>query len=155
MGEGGDAAVAPEDHSPRPALDAGHKLLRLAAMKAPFDLWHEDGLLFDDHPELFVLLDRTPIIWTVRGLRHFRPRFALTGVDIKTIRARDQFEHACSRWLAVEKELLLRQIATAAASPSATLEARCLDAIAHLDLETAEALVSELESLSGQRHGLD
>jgi hypothetical protein len=120
-------------------------------MQAPFDLWHEDGLVFDDHPELFILLDRTPVVWTVRGLRHFRPRFALIGVDIKTIRARDEFEGTLSRWLAVEKELLLRRIATATASPASSLEGRCLDAIAHLDLETAEGLVAELESRSRQR----
>jgi hypothetical protein len=124
-------------------------------MQAPFDLWHEDGLLFDERPELFILLDRTPIVWTVRGLRYFRPRLALIGVDIKQIRTRAEFEGAWSRWLAVEKDLLLRRIATAAASPSASLEGRCLDAIAHLDLETAEGLVAELESRSRQRDGLD
>jgi|SRR6185369_7155741 len=121
-------------------------------MSPAFNLWDEDGLLFDEHPDLFVLLDRTPIIWSVRGLRLFRPRFALLGIEAKTISTRDQFERAWSRWLAVERQLLLRKIEAAAASPRASLEAKCLEAIANLDIERAEMLVTALENTPRGQH---
>jgi len=121
-------------------------------MQPAFNLWDEDGLLFEDHPELFVLLDRTPIIWSIRGLRLFRPRFALLGIEAKTISTRAQFEGTWSRWLAVERQLLLSKIAAAAASPRASLEAKCLDAIANLDIERAEMLVTALEDRSRDQH---
>jgi hypothetical protein len=117
-------------------------------MASVFELWHEDGLLFEDHPEWFVLLDRTPVVWTVRGLRLFRPRLALIGVDLNSIRTSEQFHAAWSRWLNVERELLQRKIRSAASGPDASLEARCLQAIADLDIDRAEALVRELEARS-------
>lgn len=119
-------------------------------MASNFDLWHEDGLVFEDHPSWFVLLDRTPVVWTVRGLRLFRPRFALLGIDMNTIRTAGQFEAAWSRWLGVERDLLLRKIAATSVGGRAGLEAQCLQAIVDQDIERAESLVRALEARSSK-----
>jgi hypothetical protein len=88
------------------------------------------------------------VVWTVRGVRLFRPRLALLGIDLRDIRTASQFEAAWSRWLDVERQLLLSKIHKAASGPSPTLEALCLQAVADHDLERAEALLQALEARS-------
>jgi hypothetical protein len=112
---------------------------------ASFDLWDEDGLLFEEHPDWFVLLDRTPIVWTVRGMKYFRPRFALIGVAATAIGTPQAFDQALGRWLDVERELLARKIYSQGAAPNAPLASRCLKAVLDGDADLAERLISQLE----------
>jgi len=120
-------------------------------MTSGFDLWHPDGLLYEDHPELFLLLDRNPIVWTVRGLRYFKPRFALLGVDITAIKTRTHFDAACSAWLRIERTLIEGRVRRKASRADAKPEDLVLRHILDGDLASAERLIAQLEQ--DARHG--
>ena len=94
-----------------------------------FKLTDEDGLRFDESPDLFVLLDRNPIIWTVRGRRFFKPRFEAIGVSLASVQSLESFCAAHDRWLAVERSLLLRRIEFKAGRPDEFPEYAVLNAI--------------------------
>jgi len=111
-----------------------------------FDLWHEDALLLDDHPEWFVLLDREPVVWTVRGVRLLRPRFALLGVSLSSIRSADEFNRVWSRWQDMELQLLERKIRQAGSGPDAPLASQCLKAVWDGDTDLFELLIARLEA---------
>lgn len=113
-------------------------------MKEPFDLWHEDALLVDDHPDWFVLLDSNPIVWTVRGVRLFRPRFALFGLSLTSIRTRSEFAVAWQRWQTVELDLLMGKISNAAAAPGAPPWAQALHAVVVGDDRRATQLLMQM-----------
>jgi hypothetical protein len=110
-----------------------------------FDVWHEDGLLFDEKPELFVNLDATPIVFTVRGIQYFQPRFRQVGLNIGSLHSRDQFELALRKWHTVEWVLLNEKIADRANASTAVNEHQVLQAILAGDIELVEKLVSRLE----------
>jgi hypothetical protein len=74
-----------------------------AAPDIGFDLWDEDGLVFDDEPELFVHLDAQPLVFTVRGIRYFGPRFKHLGVDIAAMQSKVDFMIAFNAWMAARK----------------------------------------------------
>lgn len=118
----------------------------------PFALWDEDGLIFDSHPELFVLLNRTPILWTVRGVAYFSPRFQHIGTPVAQIQTAAGFKHALDRWLAVERQLLLDRIEAKAHASGESLEYRFLQAVVDDNWEQAEKAVRLLEHR--QRTGL-
>jgi hypothetical protein len=111
--------------------------------KSSFDLCDEEGLEFEQEPAGFVLLDRSPIVWTVRGIRYFQPRFALVGVQLSSIHSRTAFEEALERWLQREWELLTHKIARRALDPNAPVH-RFLLAIAEGDTALAQELADRL-----------
>ena len=94
-----------------------------------FKLTDEDGLQFDESPDLFVLLDRNPIIWTVRGRRFFKPRFEAIGISLASIQSQEAFCAAHDRWLDVERSLLLRRLELKAGRPDEFPEYAVLNAI--------------------------
>lgn len=108
-----------------------------------FDLCDEDGLQFEQGPAAFVLLDRSPIVWTVRGIRYFQPRFAHVGVQLSSIHSRTAFEEALERWLQREWELLTHKIARRALDPDAPVH-RFLLAIAEGDTALAQELANRI-----------
>jgi hypothetical protein len=118
----------------------------------PFDLWCEDGLLMESQPALFVLLDREPIMWTVRGLAYIKPRLRNIGIPIARLRTATQFQQAWDRWLAVERQLLVDRIHSQASVRHASLEHRFLQAVLLDDADQAEKIVRLLEHR--QRTGL-
>lgn len=118
----------------------------------PFDLCDEDGLRFDLEPQLFVRLDQNPILWTVRGLAYFRPRFAYLGIAISAVDSAQRFKQALERWLDVERQLLLERIDVKANHGGETLEYRFLRAVVHGDLVQGDKVVRLLEHR--QRSGL-
>lgn len=118
----------------------------------PFDLCDEDGLRFDLEPQLFVRLDQAPILWTVLGLAYFRPRFAYLGIAISAVGSAQRFKQALSRWLDVERQLLLERIEARANHGGETLEYRFLQAVVHGDLVQGDKVVRLLEHR--QRTGL-
>lgn len=69
-----------------------------------------EWLAFDDHPEWFVDLQRTPIIFTVRGLAHFGPMFRQFGVRLADVATKEQFEEHFARASMHEMESMLIQI---------------------------------------------
>lgn len=85
-------------------------------MTRGFNLTDPEGLAFDDQPHLFVLLDQDPIVWTVRGLAYFNPRFRWVGIAPSTVLQRADFFLAHAKWLDRERSLLLRKIEAAAIS---------------------------------------
>lgn len=110
-----------------------------------FDIWHEDGLLFEESPELFVRLESVPVIFTVRGIGYFRPRFKHVGVDLRDIKTGVQFGDVHGRWLQVEFELMRQKISAAAAATQAPNQHQVLEAILRGDIEAAEAAMARLE----------
>lgn len=110
-----------------------------------FDLWHEDGIVFETEPELLVDLNAAPIIFTVRGISYFRPRFKHVGISIGDVHSRAQFEAAEQRWMEVEWVLLRERIGTRASARSASADEQVLQAILNQDAEEVERLVSRLE----------
>lgn len=111
----------------------------------PFDVWHEDGLLFDERPELFVDLAASPIIFSVRGIDYFSPRFKHVGIDISGVHTREQFDCALSRWLDVEFVLLQTKIAVRASASKSPNEHQVLQAVLDGDIDLAEKTVARLE----------
>lgn len=77
-----------------------------SASHLPFDVWDPDGLLFDDEPNLFVNLDTHPIVFSVRGIAYFKPRFAHVGVAISSLTSAEDFRSAYGLWMDCELALL-------------------------------------------------
>lgn len=111
----------------------------------PFDLTDEDGLIFDDHPELFVDLNASPIVFTVRGLRYFEPRFRMVGFSVAHLNTCDAFDHAHRAWLELESSLLGEKIAHAAAAERTPGEYSILQAIWQGGLDEAESLCKRMD----------
>ncbi len=115
----------------------------------PFDVWHPDGLVFDSSPELFVALEHQPIVFTVRGVALFAPRFKMAGFDIAEVETREHFEKALAAWMEIEQDLLLQKIASGSGSSSAHA---ALQAVLDGDADAFEAHIKRLEHR--QRAGL-
>ena len=75
-----------------------------------FHLTDGEGLVFDEQPALFVRTNQDPIVWTVRGLAYFAPRFKRIGVSIDQVNSPDEFAAAYKAWLDLEKSLLLERV---------------------------------------------
>ncbi|MDP3522249.1 MAG: hypothetical protein Q8S02_16685 [Hydrogenophaga sp.] len=89
-------------------------------MSFEIDLHDEETFAYDAEPQAFVLLDQSPIVFTVRGIRFFKPRFAHIGIDIGAITTEEKFRDTLYAWSLVEYELLRTKIASdAAKSPTA------------------------------------
>ena len=95
-------------------------------MSTSFTLWHPDALLVGEQPELFLCLEATPIVFTVRGLRLFRPRFALLGISLHSIRTKKDFQRAWHRWELMEEHFLVSRLSKAAQSPKSPEHAELL-----------------------------
>jgi hypothetical protein len=108
----------------------------------PFDVWHANGLLFDADPNLFVDFGHRPIIFTVRGLTYFAPRFKHVGFPIAAVNTKEQFESAYRAWLEVEDVLLKEKIANRSGSSN---EYSALQAVIDGDADAFEAMVKKLE----------
>lgn len=111
----------------------------------PFNLTDPDGLLFDDEPELFVHLNASPIVFTVRGLRYFEPRFRMMGVDVASLTTREAFERTHHSWMELEFSLLGDKLAQASAAEKVPAEYSILSAIWHGGLEEAERLCKRMD----------
>ncbi len=109
------------------------------------DLWSEEAFEFLDNPDDFVRLDCNPLIWTVRGLRYFAPRFLCVGIQIQDVSTREQFGLALREWQVLERrELLARLEVESSGSRRDRLALRCLRAIASGNAE-ADPLMRRLE----------
>lgn len=75
------------------------------------DLENTDAFDFDESPNDFVNLETTPIVFTIRGLRYFTPRFRKMNVSIGTIKTKDQFQTLYRQWVVIEAKMLLGSIA--------------------------------------------
>lgn len=117
----------------------------MALQSIDFDLWHEDGLLFDEQPELFVRTSSVPVVFTVRGIQYFSPRFRHVGMDIAAISTRADFEAAYQSWLDTERALILEKVGSMASATHAPNEHQLLQAILNGDETLAEQVVRRLE----------
>lgn len=110
-----------------------------------FDVWHEDGLVFEDSPKLFIDLEATPIIFTVRGIAYFAPRFKHVGIIMGDLNTKAEFEGAYKRWLDVEFVLLNEKINAAASATHAPNDHQVLQGILSQGIDQAEAAMARLE----------
>lgn len=122
---------------------------KLKAMPTPppldFDLWDEDGLLVEHQPELFVDLSPAPIIFTIKGIKYFKPRFELIGISLASLKTQDQFKSAHAAWLAHEWVLLNDHIDIQAKSSKSANPHQFLQAVLSADLDQAEKHLERLE----------
>lgn len=109
------------------------------------DLQDPDTLLFDETPDLFVLLNIDPVIFSVRGLRHFTPRFKAIGIDIASVRTEAQFRYALMTWTSHETTLLAASIESKARSTHQPNEHQVLLAAIMGDIDAAESAMDRLE----------
>lgn len=107
------------------------------------DFLDEEGLTFDEHQDAFVLLDGPQIVWTVRGIRFFSPRFRHVGVAIAQVKTPAQFRAALRKWDEAEWKLLCDRIESRAESSAGGAEHRCLWAILSGD-PRADAMIAGL-----------
>jgi hypothetical protein len=127
------------------ALDKLMSRARLASMPLAFDLCDADGLLFDEEPYLFVDLTRTPVMFTIRGIRYFSPRFRSIGLDISRIDTRERFDLALSAWMLLEFELLHARFADRARQGVLADPYNALLAVLHGDSTAFERHIEALE----------
>ncbi len=129
---------------------------KLIAMTTPFpidfDLWDEDGLLVEQKPELFVDLSQIPIIFSIRGIKYFKPRFEQIGVSLSNLKTKDEFDSAYKAWLAREWILLNDQIDAKAKGTTSANPHQVLQAVLAGDIDLAERQLARLEHK--QRAGL-
>jgi hypothetical protein len=111
------------------------------------DVLDEEGLAFEESPADFVLLDRTPIVWHVRGIRYFAPRLRLAGIDICGVTTPEQFRAALRRWDAIEWQVLVQRIESRAESGVDGSAHQCLWAILTGDPQT-KAMIDQLNRLT-------
>lgn len=101
--------------------------------------------MFDQTPGLFVNLTASPIIFSVRGIGYFLPRFKHAGVEISSLHTKAQFESALNRWLDIEFVLLQERIAIRARASKFPNEHQVLQAVLDGDIDLAEKIVARLE----------
>lgn len=116
--------------------------LRVEMKSTSFELWTEEGLAFDVNPALFVRLDHDPIIWTVRGIALFGPRFKAVGLEIGRVRTAPEFEQGWEAWLRLERRLLLARVEGRAADPSEDNSYKMLKAVLDGNESLAAALLN-------------
>jgi hypothetical protein len=133
-------------------LDAASNCCKLTTMKTttstpslPFELTDPDGLLFDEEPHLFVDLNASPIVFSIRGLRYFGPRFRMLGVNVAQINTRDSFLRTHGAWLQLECSLLGEKIEYEANAERLPAEYSVLHAIWHGGLDEAERLCKRMD----------
>ena len=124
-----------------------HTVLLLQAAMSPItiDLLDPDILIFDEQPELFVRLDTVPVVFTVRGLRYFTPRFKMIGVNIATLRTQAQFRAALLEARTHEHALLIESFQSKANATHQANEHQVLLAALMGDIDAAEAAMDRLE----------
>lgn len=110
-----------------------------------FDLTDPEGLAFDDSPDDFVDLGLVPVVFKVRGIAYFKPRFEHIAIPIGSIRTAAQFMSAYDKWMTVEMSLLAQKIDAAAANGPSTNAHKFLQAVMRGDLELAEKMADRLE----------
>lgn len=115
----------------------------------PVNYLDEEGLAFEEAPDAFVLLHRGQIVWTVRGIRHFRPRFDLIGINIADVRTVRNFRQALDRWNVMERQLLVERIESRASASGRSLTYQCLWAVLS-NAPDASALVTRLQGNAGR-----
>jgi hypothetical protein len=111
----------------------------------PFELTDPDGLLFDEDPHLFVDLEAFPIVFRIRGIRYFGPRFRMLGINIAQINTRDDFNSTYSAWLQLECSLLGEKIECEASAERMPAEYSVLQAIWQGGLDEAERLCRRMD----------
>jgi hypothetical protein len=84
-------------------------------------------------------------VFTVRGIRHFGPRFRHVGVDIALIETAAQFEEARKRWDEVEYRLLVDKIQSRSRPGRMADEYNALNAVLNNDADAFEAHIKALE----------
>ncbi len=109
-----------------------------------FELVTPESEVFDEHPGLFVDLNAFPVVFSVRGIAYFAPRFGHVGVDISTIRTAREFEDAHRTWGEAAPDLLGPYLKEKAARGGAFNPHGALSAIWNGD-EGAERLIQRLE----------
>ena len=109
------------------------------------DLFDPDTLVFDDEPDLFVRVDTVPVVFTVRGIRYFTPRFKLVGVNIAILRTESEFRAALLKATTHESNLLLESIQSKANATHQANEHQVLLAALMFDIDAAEAAMDRLE----------
>lgn len=105
----------------------------------PFDLCDPEGLRFDEQPQDFVDLSTNPLIFSVRGIAYFKPRFALVGVELASLISANDFNDAYERWMSHELFLLDDHLAKRSAQKPRSEHAE-LYALWCGDLDRAAAL---------------
>lgn len=111
----------------------------------PLNLHDPEMFVFDAQPELFVLLDAVPLVFTIRGLRHFTPRFRMVGVDIAMLQTECQFRAALLQWTTHETRLLFESIGAKAGATHQANEHQVLLAALMGDIDAAEGAMDRLE----------
>ncbi|MFO1431276.1 MAG: hypothetical protein U1F76_14225 [Candidatus Competibacteraceae bacterium] len=91
-------------------------------------------------PTWYLQADDGRIAWTPAGLAELGPHFARAGIDIHTVRTRDQLRQA---WRAADPYLRETLLAIARNGPM-TLERRALVAVARNDEAEFQRLVAVL-----------
>lgn len=92
------------------------------------DLNDPDTMAFDERPDDFVEPNSDPIVFTIRGLRHFKPRFEAIGVELARIKTRAEFDAAYHEWTKLEAVLLADRVATRAQATNRPNEYQLLHA---------------------------
>lgn len=109
------------------------------------NLHDPETLVFDETPELFVRLDVSPIIFSIRGLKYFKPRFALIGRDISLLKTVLSFTEVYNDWTRHEYQLLLDSITAKANATHQPNEHKVLLAACMNDIDAAEIAMGRLE----------
>lgn len=108
------------------------------------DLNDPETMAFDEAPDDFVMLDASPIVFTIRGLQHLTPRFKSVGYDIANISTPEQFKSAYDAWSDFEVTLLGEKIASRANATSQPNEHKILLAAMQGNYELADAEAKRL-----------
>lgn len=109
------------------------------------DLNDPETLLFDEKPHCFVLLNAGKVVFTIRGLRHFTPRFKRVGIEICNLDTEPQFRAAIKAWDQLEAVLLLDSIRAKAQATHQPNEHQVLLATIMGDIDAAEAAMDRLD----------
>jgi len=111
----------------------------------PFNLTDPEGLVYDEQPDAFVNLNSHPIIFSVRGLAYFSPRFKHAGIQISSLRTRQDFDGAYDLWMQIERNLLCDIVEQRAAAGPTNNEHQILQALWSGDLDRAENIARRID----------
>jgi len=106
-------------------------VLSLTPQQSAFGASEAEWMCFDDHPEWFVDVSHTPVVFSVRGIAFFSPQFRRFGVSISDVKTPEQFSEASMQASILQMQDLAIRINKIASTTYGASEHKLLNAVLH------------------------
>jgi hypothetical protein len=107
----------------------------------------EDSFAYDDNPFNFVRINKTDVVFTVEGIRYFKPRFQAVGIDIADINSAEDFHSARRAWNLLEAQMVVDLMTVKAEASRSPSEHKVLAAVLDQGAQAAQFEAARLQRM--------